>query len=145
MKFRKKPVVIEAEQYRKDAKIAPCGVCTDPQPQCSKHPHVHTMHDNQIVRLKDGDWIIPEPDGIHFYPCDAEVFANTYVSAEAKSVLAQRWTFSAVPGGYVILEGFEEIYRSLHAIGLKKLADRHNASVLAQEAGETKSLGEKEP
>jgi hypothetical protein len=41
-------------------------------------PHVHTMHNNQIVLLEVGDYIIPEPDGVHFYPCKEEVFKKTY-------------------------------------------------------------------
>lgn len=76
MKFRKNPIVIDAEQYREGQPL-PRGVCMSPTCQGGK-PHVHTMHNNQHVLLKDGDWVIPEPDGVHFYPCDAEVFAKTY-------------------------------------------------------------------
>lgn len=31
--------------------------------------------------LSDGDWIIPESDGEHFYPCKPDVFAVTYEPA----------------------------------------------------------------
>lgn len=54
MKFRKKPIVIEAEQYR----ILPLGspiifVCE----HCDvcNVPHVHTIHEGQFVILQDGD------------------------------------------------------------------------------------------
>jgi hypothetical protein len=30
------------------------------------------------VILEVGDWIIPEPDGIHFYPCKPDIFEATY-------------------------------------------------------------------
>lgn len=82
-KFRKKPVVIEAWQYSATATI-PRGVCHGLL-YCDSddaRPHLHTMHDNQRVDLVDGDWIIPEPDGVHFYPCKPDVFAATYEPVE---------------------------------------------------------------
>jgi hypothetical protein len=48
---------------------------------CGK-PHVHTIHADQIVLLKIGDWVIPEPDGKHFYPCKPDIFAETYELVE---------------------------------------------------------------
>jgi hypothetical protein len=81
MKYRKKPVVIEAEQYRK-GQAYPLGVCCD---HCLnedwEHPHVHTIHNNQAVLIEDGDFIIPEPDGVHFYPCKPDIFEATYEPA----------------------------------------------------------------
>lgn len=84
MRFKIKPTEIEAEQYREGQPL-PHGVCTG---QCAQgnarigsdaaRPHVHTMHDNQSVVLKDGDWVVPEPDGKHFYPIDDEVFRRKY-------------------------------------------------------------------
>lgn len=76
MKYRKKPIVIEAFQYLGGV----CrGVCVKP---CLDgdwiKPHVHTIHNNQTVILVEGDWVLPEPDGVHFYPCKAEIFAATY-------------------------------------------------------------------
>lgn len=41
--------------------------------------YIETMHNNQKVILKDGDFVIPEPNGINFYPCDEEVFKDKYV------------------------------------------------------------------
>lgn len=71
MKFRKKPVVIEAEQF--DGAHQSRGVC-----YCRQGAHVHTIHDGQEVDIVAGDWIIPEPDGIHFYPVKPDIFASTY-------------------------------------------------------------------
>ena len=75
-KFRKKPVVIEAEQFHSvEGRCWPHGVC-----QCSLQPcpHLHTIHRDQVVILADGDWVIPESDGEHFYPCKPDIFAATY-------------------------------------------------------------------
>ena len=78
-KFRKKPVVIEAEQY-KEYGILVKGMCNSRS--CftagNKEPHVHTIHNNQIVLLEVGDFIIPEPDGEHYYPCKPDIFEATY-------------------------------------------------------------------
>lgn len=79
MKYRKKPVVIEAEQYVEYGKLVN-GMCNSQTCFSSGNtePHVHTIHDNQIVNLEIGDWIIPEPDGEHFYPCKSDIFEQTY-------------------------------------------------------------------
>ena len=45
------------------------------------HVWVETIHKGQSVTLADGDWVIPEPDGIHFYPCKPEIFQKTYEPA----------------------------------------------------------------
>ena len=77
--FRKKPVVIEAEQYVEYGRLVR-GMCnsTSCYTGGNDNPHVHTTHGGQIVNLEVGDWIIPEPDGEHFYPCKPEIFAATY-------------------------------------------------------------------
>lgn len=79
MKYRKKPIVIEAEQYIKGSAEMPRGVCLEKHLDGDLvHPHVHTVHSNQAVLLESGDWVIPEPDGVHFYPCKPDIFAATY-------------------------------------------------------------------
>lgn len=79
MKYRKKPIVIEASQYTEYGKLVK-GMCNSKS--CfdvgNTEPHVHTIHDNQIVILEVGDFIIAEPDGEHFYPCRPDIFAMTY-------------------------------------------------------------------
>lgn len=92
MQFRKKPIVIEAEQYLVGRPM-PRGVC---QKACLDggwiKAHVHTMHKNQAVILEYEDWILPEPDGVHFYPCKPDVFANSYEpisQPDAKSILQE--------------------------------------------------------
>ncbi len=80
MKFKKKPIIIEAEQYNGDFVRGICskGWCVTP------FDHVHTIHDNQTVKVEIGDWIIPEPNGENFYPCKDEIFRNTYDKIETK-------------------------------------------------------------
>lgn len=70
--------MIDAEQWisNKDVK----GICRTREH--SQSAHVHTIHNNQIVFVEDGDWIIPEPEGIHFYPCKPDIFEATYELVE---------------------------------------------------------------
>ncbi len=39
---------------------------------------VETIHKGQTVEVQEGEWVIAEPDGIHFYPCKPDIFTNTY-------------------------------------------------------------------
>lgn len=61
-KFRSRPVVITAEQYT--------GEGADP-----------TVHDQRCY-LSPGDWVVPEPDGVHFYPIKPDIFAKKYEAVE---------------------------------------------------------------
>jgi len=92
MKYRKKPVVVEAYQITKDFlkpilfhdKLYPKGLSLA---NASHHPGrgeisdwngtVVTIH-GQRTRVTIGDWIIAEPDGEHFYPCKPDIFEATY-------------------------------------------------------------------
>ncbi len=81
-RYRKKPIVIEAVQYTKYGVLVD-GMCNSRSCYTSGNnkPHVHTIHDNQVVLLEVGDWIIPEPDGVHYYPCKPDIFEATYEPA----------------------------------------------------------------
>ena len=83
MKCRKKPVVVEAAQYKEYGKLIP-GMCNSQScfVSVNNRPHVHTIHNNQIVNLEIGDYIIPEPDGKHFYPVKPDIFDKTYEKVE---------------------------------------------------------------
>jgi len=78
-KYRKKSIIIEAEQYKEFGKLVK-GMCNSQicfaASNCN--PHVHTIHKGQTVDLEIGDWIITEPDGKHFYPCKPDIFKETY-------------------------------------------------------------------
>lgn len=78
--FRKKPVVIEAEQYTHPGQQL-AGFCAHPRCEAghgAKKPHVHTAHAGQAVYIEFGDWIIPEPGGRGYYPCKPDIFEATY-------------------------------------------------------------------
>ena len=79
MKFRKKPIVIEAEQYNIEGRHVR-GMCISQLCYIANNDkvHVHTIHENQLVNIELGDWIIAEPDGEHFYPCKPDIFEATY-------------------------------------------------------------------
>lgn len=70
--FRKKPVVVDAEQFT-DPANPPRGVVKMDRGGFS----VVTIQD-QIVAVRPGEWIIRESDGVHYYPCADEVFRRTY-------------------------------------------------------------------
>ena len=76
--FRKKPVVIKAVQFSNIHGDDPVGVWRRPE---DNSPYVVTIHDQRCY-LSPGDWIIPEPDGVHFYPCKPDIFAATYEPVE---------------------------------------------------------------
>jgi hypothetical protein len=87
MKYRKKPVVVEAVQLDTSGphKTAlPDGVTgvfdlggADNWDYEGSRFFVTTIQ-GQRVEVKRGEWIITEPDGIHHYPCDPAVFEATY-------------------------------------------------------------------
>ena len=45
-------------------------------------PHLHTIHKDQMVRLEESDWILPEPDGQHYYACKSDIFEATYEAVD---------------------------------------------------------------
>ncbi len=87
-KFRKKPVDIEAEQYTKYGELVK-GMCNSRScfTEGNSKPHVHTIHQNQLVNLEVGDWVIPEPDGEHYYPVKPDIFDKTYDSVTPQHLL----------------------------------------------------------
>ncbi len=78
MRYRKGAGIVEAVQYTEYGKLVK-GMCNSIECyQANSEPHVHTIHNNQMVLLEVGDWIMPEPDGKHFYPCKPDIFEATY-------------------------------------------------------------------
>ena len=75
-KYRKKPVVIEAEQFWPGKTFLPEGICLT----CyvDQRPHVHTLEGPLVA--SPGDWIITGVKGER-YPCKPDIFEATYEPA----------------------------------------------------------------
>ena len=81
--FRRKPTKITAEQFFYDGPSVP-GVFY-PSKEGGTYvgdAFVVTAHE-QRVYLQNSDWIVGEPDGVHFYPIKDEIFRNLYEPANA--------------------------------------------------------------
>jgi len=78
-KFRKKPVVIEAEQFIATRQKPPFFYEGNPVQLIQGEPHVQTLEGQ--LRVSDGDWIIRGVKG-EFYPCKPDIFAATYETVE---------------------------------------------------------------
>jgi hypothetical protein len=68
--YRSRPTLIDAEQWFPNKQIE--GVKLD-----NSGHYVVTIHD-QKVYLSEGDYVIKEPDGIHYYPCKPDIFEKKY-------------------------------------------------------------------
>jgi len=75
-KYKKKPVVVDVVGQFDGTHLLQ-GMDFD-----MSGAFVRTMHENQKVYVLEGDWILPEPDGEHYYPVKDEVFKNTYELCE---------------------------------------------------------------
>ncbi len=70
MKFRKKPIIVEAIQYF-DCDTKHKAICN-----CNNGlPHIHTLEGE--MRIGHKDWIIKGVKG-EFYPCKPDIFEATY-------------------------------------------------------------------
>lgn len=88
MKFRKKPVVIEAIQFtgHNDAEcLAFCPVAHDPE---DTKPSLVIQTLSGLVAVSVGDFIIKGIRG-EFYPCKPGIFMETY--EDASNPAPQRW------------------------------------------------------
>jgi len=74
-KFRKKPVVVEAEQFFPDKKPWPEGV----ERHSDGFYYINTLEGAHLV--VPGDWIIIGVKGER-YPCKPDIFEMTYESIE---------------------------------------------------------------
>lgn len=76
MKFRKKPVVIEATQWFKPGDHPAVVLNSAPSRYADEGiPWVETLEGGHVVT--PGDWIITGVKGEH-YPCKPDIFAATY-------------------------------------------------------------------
>lgn len=80
-KYRKKPVVIEAVQYRGGEQ--PCELAADVAAGRVRYPEDGTMLIDTLegsMIANPGDWIIRGVKG-ELYPCKPDIFAATYEPA----------------------------------------------------------------
>ena len=74
MKFRKKPIVIEAVQFT-GTHPWPDGVYASTNPNERGEPRIFTLEGP--LRVSTGDWIITGVKGER-YPCKPDIFEATY-------------------------------------------------------------------
>lgn len=80
MKFRKRPVVIEAEQFFPDRVPWPEGV------ERSVTPDEYVIRTLEgPMRVSTGDWVITGVKGER-YPCKPDIFAATYEAVSQVTV-----------------------------------------------------------
>ena len=75
---------VEAVQYHKDGPEIPgvrYSTRADEVADGVVGAYVVTIHD-QISWLSDGDWVVQEPDGVHYYPVKDKIFAERYELVE---------------------------------------------------------------
>lgn len=88
MKFKKKPVIIEAVQWTGEniaeiIEFVKGYVCFDTESNdgqtCQRELHINTLEG--VMHASKGDWIIKGIQG-EFYPCKPDIFEETYEPAE---------------------------------------------------------------
>lgn len=87
-KFRKKPVVIEAEQFHpnnslpfRDESVVQFGCACGPKESCTLCDRFWVQTLEGPLAVSAGDWIIRGIKG-EFYPCKPDVFEGSYEPAE---------------------------------------------------------------
>lgn len=118
-RFRKRPVVVGAEQFFPDRKPWPEGVeeaKTQGHPKNAGSdywrvgdPIVRTA--NGVCLMKPGDWVIKGVDG-EFYPCPADVFDKTHervhdVPTEPITAMGEKHTAAGVDKGFGHLKNLD--------------------------------------
>lgn len=84
MKYRKKPVIIEAEQFTiKNKDCAFNFITCNKNPSCDQfgQPTIEIQTLEGIMTASIGDWIIKGVSG-EFYPCKPDIFEATYEGVE---------------------------------------------------------------
>ena len=83
MKFRKKPVVIEAMQFTDESKdrvfhFVRCNTAADFE---DGRPVLKIQTLEGVMTAQVGDWVIKGVNG-EFYPCKPDIFEKTYEPVE---------------------------------------------------------------
>ena len=93
-KYRKKPIVIDAEQWHVWKTQEGVCMCDDPHILTTErrrdasrstegdgYPHIHTLEGP--LSVSPGDWIIKGVNG-EYYPCKPDIFDKTYEAVPDK-------------------------------------------------------------
>lgn len=84
MKFRKKPVVVDAVQWVGSNTVEISQFMDNPLDNISSPPFTGTLIIKTLegdMRASKGDWIIKGVNG-EFYPCKPDIFNKTYEKVE---------------------------------------------------------------
>ena len=84
MKFRKKPIVVEAMQFTNETKnqvfnFVSCNRYADFDSKNNPILVIETLEGDMVTSL--GDWVIKGVNG-EFYPCKPNIFEKTYEKVE---------------------------------------------------------------
>lgn len=82
MKYRKRPIVVDAEQWFDGPTVDAVHLLThpaDPRAEAEYWPHVHTLEG--VLHVSPGDWIITGVKG-ECYPCKPDIFDILYEKVE---------------------------------------------------------------
>ena len=81
-KYKSKPKEVEAFQWFEGSGINPNNAVKHELIDIGTAAFcVTTIHGQKTV-VRDGDWIITEPSGEHYYPCKPDIFEQTYEQAD---------------------------------------------------------------
>lgn len=87
MKYRKKPVVIEAIKYEKEHIGRALDFCNNNEniqynPEDNEY-YIHTLEGD--MKVSEGDYIIKGING-EFYPCKPDIFEKTYETLDVENL-----------------------------------------------------------
>lgn len=87
MKYRKKPVVIEAIKYEKEHIDRALDFCNNNEniqynPEDNEY-YIHTLEGD--MKVSEGDYIIKGING-EFYPCKPDIFEKTYETLDVENL-----------------------------------------------------------
>jgi len=77
-KFRRKPTEVEAFQWFQNGTENPRNAVKHALIDLGTAAFCVTTIHGQKTIVVDGDWIITEPDGEHYYPCKPDIFEAIY-------------------------------------------------------------------
>ena len=81
MKYKKRPVVIEALQFYPESLAEVCKFVGKSIVVASTLPHITIVTLEGNMKAMPGDWIIKGVNG-EFYPCKPDIFEKTYEKVE---------------------------------------------------------------